>query len=404
MSKSTTSKYAIHKPHIHPSKNNPDTWLVFPDTVFSDLDSLDCNDTISGTCYTNKTLDECINVCANSAEDCETGYYVKGQGVNMCVPLKVSHRRLNPVYRLRNKNIYPIMSNLNVRTFINGKKHPFPPDMANAVFFDDFFQLESVGRPGLRLTPPINEKINDRIEFGKDGINIQFLPYKDTTEKVTVSLPIRYGDNVIINIPGTNLVMLKDDSRAETNAGLRWVSRILSNPDIQNTFKIHSTTRKDGDIAFYGDTIYFTFQDIFLVHYNESSNLLEAVYENIRNHEGGSDNENIYFKLVSRVETYYCENDSSGCLPVNIQDTETDGVKARYKGIPVSRSPSCWGCVSYPLIKAEQAESSESSEYNTTIQTKPNSSKVFLVFGLLLLLLTLVGIFLIWKRRPTSLH
>lgn len=133
------SKYVIQKPYIH-----NDEWLVFPDTTFSDLNSLDCNDTISGVCYTDKSFEECINLCDTAEEECDAGYYVTGRGANICVPLKTSHKQLNPSYRLRNKNIYPVMSNLNVRTFFNGKKHQFPPDMANAVFFDDFFQIENV--------------------------------------------------------------------------------------------------------------------------------------------------------------------------------------------------------------------------------------------------------------------
>jgi hypothetical protein len=245
------------------------------------------------------------------------------------------------------------MSNLNVQTFINGEKHPFPPDMANAVFFDDFFQV-MLAEQDLRISQNITE---NRIELSKDiGVNIQFIPYKDVTENVTVSIPIRYGEPVIVNIPGTNLVMLKDDKQ-----GLRWVSRILSNPDVHNTFKIHSARNPDGDTAFYDDTVYFTFQDIFLVQYNREYNILEAVYQN---YADVVDKKDVHFKLVSRVETYYCENEQ--CKPVNIHDTETDGVRARYKGIPVSRSPSCWGCVTQPLIQPRITSTGGGTTYSSS--------------------------------------
>ena len=50
-----SEEFKINKPWLY-----KDRWLIFPDTVFSNLDLTDCNDTINGICTNNKTLEQCI--------------------------------------------------------------------------------------------------------------------------------------------------------------------------------------------------------------------------------------------------------------------------------------------------------------------------------------------------------
>ena len=44
-------------------------WLIFPDTIFDRLEVMDCNDSIDGTCHTDKNFDQCIKTC--DPDSCE---------------------------------------------------------------------------------------------------------------------------------------------------------------------------------------------------------------------------------------------------------------------------------------------------------------------------------------------
>lgn len=135
MSNNNTNDYNIEKPKIKDGK-----WLVFPNSIFSSLDTSDCNDAIEGVCYTDKTFNQCVEMCSDHP-DCEYGYYISNYNKNTCVPLRNLKSNSNPMYRLRSKNIYPELKNSVTKTFINKKKYPFPPEEANSVFFMDHFTI-----------------------------------------------------------------------------------------------------------------------------------------------------------------------------------------------------------------------------------------------------------------------
>ena len=62
--------YNIEKPFIKDGK-----WIVFPNTTVSDIDTMDCNDTMAGECYNNKSFKECVRTCEKSPE-CNFGYII----------------------------------------------------------------------------------------------------------------------------------------------------------------------------------------------------------------------------------------------------------------------------------------------------------------------------------------
>ena len=104
-----------------------DKWLVFKNSVFNELDTLDCDDTIEGKCYEDKTFDQCIDVCDKS-NLCAFGYYIsRKNNSNLCVPIKNPSDSINISYRLRNQNIYPELDDTVVKTFLDKKVYQFPP-------------------------------------------------------------------------------------------------------------------------------------------------------------------------------------------------------------------------------------------------------------------------------------
>lgn len=361
------SQYVIEKPILYRDK-----WLVFNDTVFSDLDSIDCNDTVSGVCYENKTIDDCISLC-DKERNCNSGYYIDTGNTTICVPVKdYIHKELNPSYRLRNKIIYPTLKDFTVKTFINSKKYKYPPDMANAVFFEDFFELENI-KSGLRVGDIDNQAT---IQLEKKGTNLQFLPSKDVTEKSTIYIPVRYNIPLVIRIPSTNIVMFKENQKQ-----LVWSSRVLSIPDQDNTFRLHSVKEQDGSYAYYGDTVYITYQNIFIIEYNARNNYLEAIHESYEN--AIKNNRNIFFKLIPKVENYFC-NSNSNCVQINdLSKIQVNGVKSRYNGQMVTRNPACWNCPDIETLNS--------------IHNLNSTSKTWLIIVLIILAIIL-GLITVWYK------
>ena len=86
--------YNIEKPFIKDGK-----WIVFPNTTVSDIDTMDCNDTMAGECYNNKSFKECVRTCEKSPE-CNFGYFISNtddiNGKDICVPLRDRNVNSNP--------------------------------------------------------------------------------------------------------------------------------------------------------------------------------------------------------------------------------------------------------------------------------------------------------------------
>jgi len=304
-------------------------WLIFPNSVFEDLDISDCNDTITGICE-SKSFEQCLNDCEDS-EICDSGYFINING-GTCVPIDSGvYKYLNPVYKIKNKSIYPVLQNTEIKTFVN-KKFGFPPDLANAIFHGDFFELENITtRDRLSMTSNDFLNVND-ISFSKEeGINLQIISYYDSISSVQTFIPIIYGQDVIINIPGTNLIFSQDKDI------MKWTTAVLTYPQQYNAIKLHSRTQGVNSTAFYGDEIYMTYQDIYVLTYNEIRKTIELVRGT---HESTKNTHNIYFRFLPRLYVYYC--DKTTCKQIELKDVEPNGVKARYKGNIVMRNDTCW--------------------------------------------------------------
>ena len=343
-------------------KNN---WLFFPNSIISDLEVTDCNDTVDGICYENIDLDECLEICQNDS-DCDAGYFISNGNFSICAPIKTSvHPELNPAIRLQHKKEQPTLENMDVVTFINTKKYPFPPNTANAVLYEDLFILENI-KSKKQIQLPTLDSSNVSLKEG-EGINLQLLPYRDTTQKIQSYIPVKYGSSVVVNVPGTNLILSRN------NSSLNWLSRVLTVPQIDNTFKIHSVKNSDNSLMYYGDTIYITYQDIYLVVYNDIIDKLELV------HSSYSNKLNSQFKLIPRMEVFYCEDNN--CKSVSLSQAKIDGVKAQYKKSIVTRNPSCWG-----ICKGGKLEVSSTSQ----------KSNIFVIIGIAGILILMI---ILWIRK-----
>ena len=331
------SVYKIGKPRKH------GRWLVFPNTAFDQLDLSDCNDAIDGVCLSGKSLDECISHCAQDPSLCAAGYFISHPKGNICVPIRTNiHDRLNPAYRLRNANMYPELREKSVATYIDAEKFPFPPKNVNAVFFQDPFVLENVAT-GSRLRLLNRASDGNLVEFGepqedgdKGGERTVLLPQRDTMYTNQVYIPVEYGEPVVLNVPGTSLLM-----RPVEHDYMGWVSRMAVDSGDQNVIRFH---RANGDpegsnLLNYDDTVYMTYQNVFVVVFDEDKQSLRLEYSSYA--DALTKGLNVHFRLSPRIQVYHCEDGE--CKSLSLAKTKMRGAEASHNGNPVSRNPTCWG-------------------------------------------------------------
>ena len=331
-------EYNIEKPSIKDNK-----WLIFDNTIFSDLDLMDCNDTINGMCYENKTLDECVKTC-NDNDECDAGYYIKGFNKDICVPLRTtSYKGVNPIYRLRKQSIYPVLDNKPVTTFINRDHFPFPLLQANVVFFMDHINIKNI-ESGLTLesSPTKNDAT-----FTKTGdLQVQLLP---TLANITTGVnytPVKYGNPFAINIPGTSLVLRK--ALYDPRQHLEWVPRKES-LNMSTSFTIIPTMpgKKLGDEVLYSDTFSIKYAVVDLItttSYNHFATIYYGTYKDaLEKHSF------VTFSFIPQMKGYYC-NDNSKCTEIELKNMVVDknGI-GTFNGLGIGRNPGCWGVCNYKI-------------------------------------------------------
>lgn len=308
-------------------KNN---WYIFENSTFSNINISDCNDTISGICETSKSLDECIDKCRGS-ENCKYGYYIETPKENICVPLILNNETTTPYYRIRNKNIYPELKKLHSTVFVNDI-YPFPPNMANVIFFTDNFELAST--TGYNLSSLDDDKT---VFFSKGSpITIRFLPEEVKRTYVEEYIPVRDGDTVILNIPNTGYVFHK---KLDGDI-ISWILR-ASDSKTPNSFMVHGKGKTTGDILTYSDTIYFMYNNNPLVLKEDSLVISEKNLDKTL-----EDGESMYFNTKPNVKVYY--HNGNSCKEVNLDETEREGEQAHFMGNIVGRSSSCFGMEDKP--------------------------------------------------------
>lgn len=310
------SGYILDRPWKH--KN----WLVWPNATFTDINMKDCDDTVEGICYKDKTITECIDISQD--HDSAMGYHLQLDDSSICVPIKTDNiPDLNPIYSMRNQNIYPEFDKIVSSTFINTEVFNFPPRRANVIYFNDTAVLKHV-QTGLYLQRPSNE--NKLLTFGskETAQTIVIVPKNISAIQFLNGKPVRYGDVITFSIAGTNLFPINHYGR------LRWTRTAWINNGI--VLKPEDATR-DGKMVWFKEKIYVRFEttDYGIVE----NDILRVSIENMKD----------LFVLEPRTTGYYC--DGKECKLISMDDTVIDKDTAHYKNMLVGRVPGCWGVCNY---------------------------------------------------------
>lgn len=316
-----------------------DKWLIWPNTVLDYLRVSDCDDTIYGYCLSNKSIYECIDECSS---DCTSGYFIEIEDdKTICVPilegltvLKDLSKDINPAYRLRPQSIYPELRRTKVSTFINTKKHSFPPDTGNVVFYRDIVTLEEKKGKTIEILETESDQL---LRIKKDSnSNIEIIPAQVSTPSLVKYMPIRFGDPVQISVPGTSLI-----ARSSVNfpGMLEWdmTTGQFIGDDLSFRIMPSGKDKKIGDVLTYDDRFLITYNDISVIVINHNDETLRLVYKNLQDIDRNDNS----FQLICKMFGYYCNNGE--CKKIQINKTQTNGKSAKYNGNIVDRSPICFG-------------------------------------------------------------
>lgn len=332
--------YDINKPLLKDKK-----WLIFPDTILSEIKSVDCDNTMEGKCYENTSFDECIKMCEKSP-DCNYGYYISDAGkTDICVPLLDSGPQNNPIYRIRNKKIYPELTNTHTKTFFNKTVYNFPPEQANNIFFMDNFNVQNVETGFWLDRSPLLTK-GKEVFFDRDKIDepltVQLLQIPPDLSAGVQYVRVVYGEDVAINIPTTNLIIRES---TDTNR-LEWVAR-TSNLTQSSAFQlIPIDGKKKGDNVLFSDKFAIRSTESFL-GIDEHSNMIKlyhSTYEDAKKR-----GHNVTFRFVPQMEGYYCNNYGK-CTQISLTDMKiNDKGIGEIDGLAIGRNPGCWGICKYKV-------------------------------------------------------
>jgi hypothetical protein len=327
-------KYILNKPWKY--KKN---WLIFPNTIYDNIEISNCENTINGVCIDNKTIEECIKLC--NGDNCSHGYHIQFKdGKSICLPLKTNDLNINPVRRLRKQYIYPEFNNVNVSSFIDINKFPYPSKQSNIVFYHDILNILNIGtKLTLGGSKYITEDGNITGFSNEKALNITILPLEIKNIQISKYLPLKYGDYFNINIPSTTLLLTIGEYRS-----LIWKQIKGLTQETYAKFQIYpiDKNKKEGDVVMYSD--------IFTIRYNDIDFLTIDKYNNnffitpVANYDAkrATAISYPYFSFISKMTGYYCENGI--CKSVPISNINKDGT---YKGFIVGKEKECQGRCSY---------------------------------------------------------
>ena len=359
-------------------------WLVWPDTVFADIDSNTCSSTPAGYCPDSLSLQECIDYADKN--NCTYGYHIElPDKTTLCNPiLPELYGDINPVYGLVADNEFPTLSKSKVHTFVNSDFHVFPPQNATIMFYTDIFQLHDgignaeVGIASDKLIPDDGDVIN----VGKKIMNLQIYPHNISIPTIQKYVPVRYGDYVNICVPNTTLLLSKDVDGLQ----LEWKINSTNIPFTDFAFQLIPLPSSDkgkpgkqlGDIVKYTDQFNIVYSENYVV--TTSNNMLMLKYYNKSNIPVIKREST--FSAASSMYGYYCSADK--CTPIGISDIEYDST---YKGALVFRSPNCLG----QCIRQDRAQEQRKAA-NVSLMSMPYETIVMVAFIVLF-----VGIIVLYR-------
>lgn len=323
----------IVKPWVYKDK-----WYVWPMTVFDSMNVLGCYVTLQGACTSGKTVDECIDSCVTG---CSAGYHVAfPDGKTMCAPFDGKNDLdASPIQMLRRQDLYPELSNVVVTTFVNTAIHPFPPEQANVVFYEDMLNIKVSGTDLFMSQDGSSAIVDD------SGVTIQLTPSRRVISSLAGFNSVKYGDIVTILIANTGL------EARPGNTHINWTHAANAPGANPIGFSVEPVDGNKTGVVTYGDKVNLVFQGYSPVAVDRESKNITLHSRDVSELKDGYYTS---FEFKSQMLGFYC--DGRKCKSVAISDIKTNGPAGSYKGVTVARNPDCWGACAYLKLGTNELE------------------------------------------------
>lgn len=296
-------------------------WSIYQDTEIVNMNSFDCNDTVTGNCE-QMSLYDCVELCKDSGE-CNLGYHINPG--NICVPINTSiYGNINPAYLIRKKGTYPELNNFDISTFLNETKYQYPPNDANVVYYRDVLYLKLYDLDmGLSNSDAI-------VVFTEKPDLLQFIPKKHINPSIDHILQMNYGDEFSINMVSTTLLLTKNFE----SGNFFFDNTYDMNIQTDKLFSFHSPEKADGERMVYGDVFYITYITTDILYLNRN-NVLVSKYDTYEKAKWLMNSH--LFILEPRMAGYY----SNDCKEVELVNCKKNNQQLEYMGHPVYRVNYC---------------------------------------------------------------
>lgn len=310
-------------------------WLMWPDNyTVKDINMHDCNDTTTGVCYKNKSLEQCLDITSTTGSS--FGYYLQNKNNSrdsICVPLRISNSSIyNNIYDVTGKGIYSQLKDMKSTVFMNSSVFHFPSMDSNIVMYNDKVSLFTEDDQFMYISGILNDKTPIRFGKKEEPQIISIIPNVLSSIKDKAYTHVLYGDDITFSIVGTTLLPVYDN--------YKFVWKISNRYTGEKSFVLHpynNEKKKLGDSVYYGESFYMTHNDI--AYCKIENGILNLEYD---------EEKKTIFKFIPKFNVYYCNSQKSACERVDIdKTTRGDGPSAYYENSAVYRDKDCFGICSY---------------------------------------------------------
>lgn len=290
---------------------------VFPNFIFT----ADCDNTDDGICEKNLTLQQCID--KSSPESSYGTFITLPNGNTICGHNKTDfyQKHINYNMNIVPKDIEKGLKDVDIDTFIDTDKNPWPPQEGMNIFFRDFLSLRFNTNENLYLSRKIREPLQFEKYPSTETHKITLIPVDTYPQNLVNISKVLYGDKVYVVVPGTNLMLQSEDG---SNMIWNYSSRLREKHSFFLLPPIGSK-KKIGDPIKHKDPIR-------LVNSFTSKAIVRDKQNILRVNEDGDD----VFYFESQMTCYYCDN--GVCKSTSVKDVP-DNLKDK-----VERKDDCWGC------------------------------------------------------------
>jgi hypothetical protein len=344
-----------------PKKYN-NKWLIFDETVFDSIEIPDCKYTIEGVCYTDISMDKCIEKC-NLNNNCSHGYYLtsKDSKSNICIPLYTPNFDKDQNYSYNLINIKNYNLDYNGQAFLDTSVQVFPPKDNGFVSYNDTVKIqESNTNRFISMNPFDNKMLVDL----SNSTNISFKitqPIDDTSFRVR---NLKYSANFLLVFKESNITFgIKEGEEILSTQTITDFNRLSSN-QVFNAKPINY--KQDNTIIKYFENFILNYGDVF-IKTDKDGNLVYT--------KKMSDATEFNFRLEDPI--YKCIDGK--CTSINLnKDTDLNNVYS---------DNDCFNTCGKPKSK-ETVEN-----YTYGVNKKANTLAHIIILSILMLLLIIILLF-----------